>query len=226
MRYLPLLIIGIFFLGCKKSEAPKAPGKAILVLPAKNTECAVVQGSAGNTNVVQFTWQAVANAEIYELRVTNLNSGTAQTKSTRALSETLPLSKGSPFSWSVISKNNLTPETAVSETWFFYNPGTENTYAPFPAEILEPLQGAQVFKDISNEITLIWDGSDLDGDIVGYEVYFSVETPPETLIASPTEGTKRQKVTVSANTVYYWKVITKDSEGNTSDSGIFNFKVL
>jgi hypothetical protein len=29
---------------------------------------------------------------------------------------------------------------------------------------------------------------------------------------------------VVANTTYYWKVITRDTKGNTSDSGVFEFK--
>ena len=226
MRYMALFLIGILLLGCKKNDAPQAPGKAVLISPAKNSECSPVQSSAANTNVVQFSWQAAVNAEIYELRVTNLITGTVQTKSTRSLSETLPLAKSSPFSWAVISKNSNTPDTTGSETWFFYNPGTQSAHVPFPAEILGPLYGAQVFKDISNEISLKWSGSDLDGDIEAYEIYFSVETPPETLIVTLPVGNGLKKVTVSENTVYYWKVVTIDKEGNTSDSGIFNFKVL
>ncbi len=226
MRYMALFLIGTLLLGCKKSDPPQAPGKAVLISPAKNSECSPVQSSAANTNVVQFSWQAAVNAEIYELRVTNLITGTVQTKSTRSLSETLPLAKSSPFSWAVISKNSNTPDTTGSETWFFYNPGTQSAHVPFPAEILGPLYGAQVFKDISNEITLKWAGSDLDGDIEAYEIYFSVETPPETLIVTLPVGNGSKKVTVSENTVYYWKVVTIDQQGNISDSGIFNFKVL
>ncbi len=188
MRYSALFLIGMLLLGCKKNDAPQAPGKALLISPAKNTECSPVQSSAANTNVVQFSWQAAVNAEIYELRVTNLITGTVQTKSTRSLSETLPLAKSSPFSWAVISKNSNTPDTTGSETWFFYNPGTQNAHVPFPAEILGPLYGAQVFKDISNEISLKWSGSDLDGDIEAYESLFFGRNPSRNFDRHPSRG--------------------------------------
>ncbi len=226
MRVLTILLLGVLFVGCKKKDPPKPPGKAALVAPAKNSECSPIQSSGSNSSVVLFSWQAGTNAEIYELRVTNLNTGTVQTKSTKSLSDTLPLEKGAPFSWLVISKNSSVAETVSSDSWFFFNPGSETTYAPFPAEIQEPAMGARVFMDINNQVTLGWTGSDLDNDIVGYELYFSLETPPTTLLASPAPGTTTQKVDVSANMVYYWRVVTKDAEGNSSDTGILDFKVL
>ena len=83
------------------------------------------------------------------------------------------LKKEIPFSWFVSSKNSATSDIASSETWRFYNSGFQTTYAPFPAEIIEPKPAAKVFKDINNEVTLRWSGVDIDDDIVGYEVYFS-----------------------------------------------------
>ena len=32
-------------------------------------------------------------------------------------------------------------------------------------------------------------------------------------------------VVVTAGTTYYWKVVTKDAQGNTSESNMFQFKV-
>lgn len=221
-----MLVLGILFIGCKKKESPNPPGKVALVAPAKNSECAPIQSAGNNTNVVLFAWQAGVNAETYDLRVTNLNSGTVQTKSTKLLSETLPLVKGAPFSWVVVSRNSAVGTAVTSDTWHFFNPGANTIYVPFPAEILEPLFGARIFKDINNEVTLKWKGADLDQDIVGYEVYLSVENPPLSLVASPTPGNTNLKISVASNTVYYWKVITNDGKGNSSDSGIFNFKVL
>ncbi|NHF60639.1 hypothetical protein FK220_014885 [Flavobacteriaceae bacterium TP-CH-4] len=223
-KILTILILGMLLVACKKD--PKPPSAVSLVAPAKNNECNPIESVSGNKSVVAFRWQAGANAESYELRVTNLITNTTQTKTTSALSETLTLDQGAPFSWTVISKNSEVAETAVSETWFFYNPGSLTTFAPFPAEILQPLPGGRVFMDTDNEVTLEWSGADLDGDIEGYDLYFSLETPPQTLLASPTAGTTSQKVSVSGNTFYYWRVITKDREGNTSDSGILSFKVL
>lgn len=225
MRLAVALISSIMLLsGCKK-DPPKPPEKVLLIAPAKNSECTPVQSTSTNSSVVRFTWQAADHTETYELRVTNLNTGTVQTKSTRGVVETLSLQKGTPFSWVVISRNSQTETTASSESWFFYNPGSLTTHVPFPAEIIVPKIGTTVFKDINNEVTLTWAGADIDNDIEGFEVYFSTENPPETLIASPNANQTTQKVSVVSETVYYWKVLTRDAIGNISDTGIVDFKV-
>lgn len=224
MRIFSLLMVGILLLGCKK-DGPKAPEAVLLVSPEKNSECSPIQSTNTTSNIVQFSWLQADHTDSYELRVTNLNTGTVQTKSTASLSETLPLQKGAPFSWVVISKNVQVEETGSSETWLFYNPGIQTSYPPFPPQIISPKLSESVFKDINNEVTLEWSGADIDDDITSYELYFSIETPPNTLIDTldPWETTK--KVSVSPQTVYYWKVIAKDEQGHASDSGVFNFRV-
>jgi len=125
------------------------------------------------------------------------------------------------YKWYVISiKGSRTEE---SETWQFYNagPGVQS-YAPFPAAILAPSMAQPI--PTTNSVILQWTGSDVDADIVGYDVYFgTIETPSLLLSELITNETT---VDVSSNTIYYWKVITKDSLGNTSDSGLYQFKVL
>lgn len=224
MRIFSILLLGLVVLsGCKK-DPPKAPEAVLLTAPAKNSECTPVRTTNATSSEVRFNWQASNFTEIYELRVTNLNTGIVQTKSTNGTVETLSLQKGAPFSWMVISKNSQTETTASSASWLFYNPGSNLTYAPFPAEIVSPRPGSTIFKDINNEATLIWSGADIDNDIDSYEVYFSTNNPPESLIDSPEGGTTEKKVSVVSGTVYYWKVITKDSEGNTSDTGVVDFR--
>ena len=221
-----MVLIGLLIVGCKKKDAPTPPESARLVFPDSNSECTTGQSINATTSKVEFRWLAAENTESYELRVTNLSTDITQTISSKALKATLPIEKGAPFSWFVRSRNSKVSETASSQTWQFYNAGFQTTYAPFPTVIIAPKLAESVFKDINNEVTLKWSGADVDNDIVGYELYFSIETPPNTLIASPSPDVTDEKVSVSSNTVYYWKVLTKDSEGNTSDSGIFVFKVL
>ena len=94
--------------------------------------------------------------------------------------------------------------------------------------IIAALAGSSdnVFKDINNEVELSWSASDLDNDIASYEVYFSVETPPITLIRELSSPVTSIKVSVTSDTVYYWRVVVIDEEGNKSDTGVFTFKVL
>jgi hypothetical protein len=226
MRTVILLLFGVLLIGCKKKSSPKPPEIATLVFPNKNSECTTGRSLNLTTSEVEFMWMASDHTESYELRVTNLITNTIQTINTAAISAKLPIAKGEPFSWLVRSKNTKVTETALSETWRFYNAGFQTTYAPFPAEVIEPKNGTSIFKDINNEVTLEWNGADIENDIDGYELYFSTTSPPESLIASPSSDQNSEKVSVTSNATYYWKVITKDSEGNSSDSGTFTFKVL
>ena len=226
MRLLTLLIVAVVLFGCKKKDPPKPPESAQLIFPGKNSECTTGEDVNATTSQVEFRWQASNNTDTYELIVTNLNNGNKQDITVASTQAILPIQKGTPYSWVVISKNSAVLQTASSASWSFYNSGFETTYAPFPAEIVEPQMGLSVFKDINNEVTLRWLGADVDDDIEGFEVYFSTENPPLSLIASPGPTTTTTDVTVAADTIYYWKVITKDSEGNTSDSGIFEFRVF
>ncbi len=224
MRFLKILAMAILVIGCKKD--PEPPRAVSLVSPAKNAECNPIQSLAGNKSVVEFSWQAGANSSSYELRVTNLNTNETQTATSSGLSETLTLDNAAPFSWSVVSKNNDVAETATSETWFFFNPGSLTSFAPFPAEIVQPLPGSQVFKDSNDEVLLEWEGADLDNDIQEYVVYFGAENPPAVLISEPSSIPTSKKVSVSSNTTYYWRVVTTDREGNASDTQVISFKVL
>lgn len=220
-----MVILGIAFLvGCKK-DSPKAPEAVTLVAPEKNSECTPVESTNGTSSVIQFSWLASEHTDRYELRVTDLETGTVQTRTTSATTETLSLTKGRPFSWVVVSSNSESDKTVTSGSWYFYNPGAETSYAPFPAEIISPEPGATVFRDINNEVTLNWSGADIDGDILQFEIFFSKENPPEEIIATLDGNTDTRDVSVDADTVYYWKVVTTDSEGNTSDSGVVDFRI-
>ncbi|MBT8302625.1 MAG: hypothetical protein KJO63_14980, partial [Maribacter sp.] len=162
MRAILLVLFGVLLIGCKKKSSPKPPEIAVLVFPNKNSECTTGRDINPSTSEVEFQWMASNHTESYELRVTNLNTNITQIVSTAAISAKLPIAKGEPFSWFVRSLNTLVTETAISETWRFYNAGFQTTYAPFPAEVIFPKNGASVFKDINNEVSLEWEGADVE----------------------------------------------------------------
>ncbi len=218
-------MLAVLCLGACGKDSPNPPSAAKLLFPELNSECTTGVDLNETTSRVEFLWQKAADTDTYELRVTHLMTNVTQTVSTAQLSAELPLQKGAPYSWVVISRNTETQETAISSSWRFYNAGSVRSYAPFPAEIIAPKSGATLFRDINSEVVLEWVGVDIDNDIAGYELYFSTVNPP-VLFSEPTASTTSIKVSVLANTVYYWKIITTDSEGNRSDSGVYGFKVL
>ena len=226
MKPIAIILCFLALVGCGGKSSPKPPTSALLVFPEKNSECTTGQDINGSsTSLVEFRWQASEHTESYQLRATNINTNNTQTIVVTGTSASLPLEKGDAFSWYITSKNGDVSETASSETWLFYNAGSETTYAPFPAEVITPKTGATVTKDINNEVELNWEGADIDNDLEGYEVYFSTENPPTTLIATLTNGTSDITVSVESDTVYYWRVLTRDLEGNTATNQVSQFRV-
>lgn len=225
MRVILIVFISLLFTACKK-DSPKPPSAAVLIFPEQNSLCTTGVSITPTSSRVEFIWQTANNTNTYELRVTNLLTDITQTVNTQATSAELTIEKGSPYSWQVITRNTQVQETASSATWLFFNAGSQITHAPFPAQIVAPLSGASVVSDINSEIELEWSGADVDDDIVGYEIFLDTVSPPQVLVASPAATVSSIKVNTIPNTVYYWKVITRDAEGNTSDSGVYSFRAL
>ncbi len=228
MRLTALYIILLLVISCgkKKAAAPiiPAPSAATLSAPAQNETCNTGIVVSATESTVTLVWNAAANTENYEVSIKNLLNNTTVVQNTTSSMLSVNLLVNTPYSWFVTSKSNKTTATAFSEIWKFYNsgPGILN-YAPFPAEIISPTYN-QTVSATNGKITLDWNGNDVDNDIATYEVYLGITNNPNLLQANLTASILND-VAVSTATTYYWKVITKDSKGNTSDSGLFKFTV-
>ena len=231
MKKIFILTLITVLYGCSSGSSDDGPTEppvqlpvaVNLVFPDNNQECNEGVSLNATQSQVTFQWDASANTTSYDLVFKNLDTDVTTTVSSITTEETITINKATPYSWYVVSKSNLTPETAQSVTWKFYNAGdaTQN-YAPFPAELVAPTMGANL-TGVTN-ITLEWAGSDVDDDITGYDVYFDTVNPPTTQIETD-QIAMTSDVSVSAGNTYYWKVITKDAEGNNSESPVFEFKV-
>ncbi len=222
-----ILTLSAFFFSCSKEKSAKPaanPLAAGLVAPAKDQLCAEGQIISDTESKVSFKWNTADNADSYEVVVKNLLTNASKSETTTATSIDLTLLRDTPYSWYVISKSGKVSTTAQSSTWRFYNPGPGVlTHAPFPAEIVAPASAATV-DAVNGKISLDWNGSDADNDISSYDVYLGTTAEPS-LLSSNVTASVLNDVAVSSGAYYYWKVITHDSKGNTSDSGVFYFKV-
>jgi hypothetical protein len=63
----------------------------------------------------------------------------------------------------------------------------------------------------SNHLTLRWECSDPDGDMLKYDVYLDKANPPVTKIASDINNNYFSVTSISDNDVYYWQVVAKDA---------------
>lgn len=203
---------------------PEPPGPATLVFPHKNSLCNQGSDKTASESNILFEWQAGENTSTYELKIEDLFEGTTFTHSTGSLQISLTLKRGTPYAWHVISLSDVSDETAKSETWKFYISGdAKHSHAPFPAEIISPAMASSVLAE-SGLINLEWSGYDVDGDIIGFDIYMGITDDPPLLESLFTESVYSDFPVIS-NSVYYWKIITKDSRGNSSDSGVYQFKV-
>jgi len=198
------------------------PKATTLVFPGNNEECN--DGSIINDtqSSVIFQWNNSQDTDSYEVNLKNLSNNATTKTSANTNQATITILRGTPYEWFVVSKANGTNSTAKSGTWKFYNQGAgvEN-YAPFPAEVVSPNRGETIAAAAT--VSLKWTGSDVDNDISEYEIFFGTDTTPSVSLGTTTNTSIDTALTTG--TTYYWKVVTKDSQDNTSDSEIFEFKV-
>jgi len=225
-----LLLMLLAMISCgKKGETPppshnNSPGKANLLFPDQNSVCITGKTVSDTVSTVEFRWSQTAHTDVYELDIKNLLTGGTIIKTPSTNSIYFNLLRGTPYSWFIVSKSNSITDTAKSDVWKFYNSGPGKvSYAPFPAIITSPKYG-QVITALGGTVNLTWTGTDVDNDITSYDLYFGTSTTPGLLHAGVT-NMFLNGVTVSSGTTYYWKVITTDAAGNTSDSGVYEFEV-
>lgn len=223
-----VLIIAFVLVNCgKKGVTPPSstvPEKSALLLPEKDAPCVVASVVSSTENSVYFSWSRSNNAENYELTIKNLITNELITKNVIPSATNVVLRSGTPYAWFVVAKSSKSNITAKSDTWKFYNPGQLITYAPYPADELNP-SGSEGITSVNGKIDLSWKGADADNDIKSYDVYMGTSRESLNMLKSGVAEMFLKNVAVNNGATYYWKVITKDIQGNTSDSGIYDFKV-
>lgn len=199
------------------------PSAATLLFPENNAECnegAVLNDLESN---LTFDWNASQNTDSYLVTLTNLNNGATFETMSNTNEATIIIARGTPYEWSVTSRAEGTNATAKSATWRFYNegPGIEN-YAPFPADAINPSQGA-ILTSTTTMVSLEWSAGDVDDDIRDFEVFFGLQNETPSSLGVVT--TSSFEVTVETGNIYEWKVIVTDSQENSSTSETFEFSV-
>lgn len=231
MKKLTLIfLIGFILWGCGKKDNAQpipeilAPSKSTLIFPSLNSVCVNGTIISKTKSSITFMWEASKNTDEYEVNLKNLLTDSAIIKKITGNQIELILSTNTPYAWYITSKSLKTGLITKSDTWKFYNAGLGVVaYAPFPAEITYPLHGKTITA-INSKINLSWVGSSTDNNIVGYDVYMG-NTTPNTLLKSNVKDIFLNDIIVTSGNTYYWKVISKDAKGNSSDSGTYEFTV-
>ncbi len=240
-RYFVIVILAIVGMGCSSSGGDDSPpptggndddpvipdpSAATLIFPEDNTECTTGVVNPNNTalSTITFEWNASANTDSYTVTLTNLNTNSSFFTNASTNAVDIAVERGTPFSWFVTSRAQGTSVTANSATFRFYNegPGIEN-YAPFPAEAVNPARGANI--SAAGTVTLEWSGTDIDGDLADFEVFFDADVSDPTTSIGTTVETSLSDVPITSGTTYFWRVVSTDSAGNSSTSEVFQFRV-
>ena len=192
-----------------------------LVFPYEDSLCNEGTDPTPTSSNVFFEWEANNNAEIYTLSLENLTTGLITEFETVDFIYPITIQRPESYRWKV--SYQFQNETLESASWNFYNagPGVQ-TYAPFPAELISPNMAQNI--NATNSVNLVWSGSDVDDDISNYDVYFGTSSSPDLVANGITNAIYTTNVT--SGTVYYWRIVTNDFEGNSSQSDIFQFRVL
>ncbi|MGB7393030.1 MAG: hypothetical protein WA913_01420 [Pricia sp.] len=206
---------------------PTFPGKGgnvaavNLVFPENDSECTEVTDQGNGQAMITFRWEATETADNYEVNLTNIDTGGVQKTDSETNEAEVILSANTPYEWFVISRKEGSDQASESEKWKFYaaGAGTKN-YAPFPAEVVSPQPGSVL---TGTAVTLEWTGSDVDNDIVEFEVLLDSDSPPQQSL--DTTAQSGLNLTIDTAGTYYWQVLTVDSAGNRSRSEVFGFTV-
>ena len=238
MKKIRYLFIMFFMVSCGGGDGegdqgggdpppPQPPGAVTLTAPANGKVCETGTSTSDTKSNVDFSWQASSNTSTYDLQVTNLTTSAAINKTgLTSTNTTVELDKGQPYTWKVISKNTATTQTGTSSSWKFYLAGQGiKNYAPFPADLKNPVSGSTVSRSSDDKVTFTWEGSDPDqGDELKYTLYVDKIDGKQTPSSELTNlSAKTIDVVLDASSTYYWRVKTSDGT-NSSFSIIYGIK--
>lgn len=201
------------------------PSVPSLSFPANEETC--LEGISVNDSQsdLEFRWNEAQNAISYRLEVKNLSTNQKQNFNTSGTSYSVTLLTATPYSWNITAIGGQGSDSSTSVSWKFYLAGEGITnYTPFPSELLAPRSGSSV-TPVDGNVTLSWNGSDVDGDLDYYELY--IDTDQANTFVKQVDALSTVTETefaVTDDTLYAWKIIAVDENGNKSDSGVYSFR--
>ncbi|HET6349647.1 MAG TPA: FlgD immunoglobulin-like domain containing protein [Candidatus Krumholzibacteria bacterium] len=114
-----------------------------------------------------------------------------------------PLSQGTTYRWQIITRQNSVSYPGPLWTFSTTGSGPQTPANPSPAN------GAV---NVTPVPMLTWTASDPNGQPLTFDVYFGQQYPPP-LVATDVPVNSYAPGTLALNTVYRWRIVTKDSSG-------------
>ncbi|MEE3034714.1 MAG: hypothetical protein VX325_02575 [Bacteroidota bacterium] len=221
MKLKLYFLVAFLFFSCKKETIPD-PAPVFLSSPQNGDSCNTSININLEESQVNFNWSESLYTDSYEINVNNLDNGQIQKKETLLNSESIILKRGFPYSWWVLSKSENSPIISKSQVWVFYLEGvSQSVHLPFPARLISPSVEEKITLD-NGKFLFQWEGRDLDNDIISFDFYLGEDMDELKLINSGLTGTSVE-IELEKGKNYYWKIITADSNQNTSTSALGSF---
>jgi hypothetical protein len=212
--------------GNGNNPANTIPISSNYIEPSNNEVCTGAELSP-TTIEVNFEWLPFQDVEDnsldYTLRVIDQSTGAlADIQNLSQTSTDALLHRGVTYTWNVTATDDQ-GASVIGASWQFQTPfEAASNYAPFPASMFVPNNG-QTYS--TPYVTFGWEGNDPDpGETnqLTYDLYVSEISPPEILVADITDEFYD---TVLTPGIYFWKVVSKDPNGNISHSQIVQFEM-
>lgn len=213
----------LIFSACGDKISP-SPGELILLAPAETAGCLKSSSTTSSTYSVNFSWNAATDVESYQLVVTDLNKQVSTTYTTTDCAYRAALPVDAAYSWKVIASNTTGKTESAVRKFYLSGPATVH-YAPYPPELIYPLNAAVVdAKGAAQfQITLQWSAGDPDNDIESYALYLDDKDATTLLVPSLTTVSCTQNL--ASGKTYFWKITTKDKVGNSATSAVSSFQL-
>lgn len=132
------------------------------------------------------------------------------------------LAPAARYYWKVVAHDNHW-DTASGPVWSFATIGMVVNHPPFEPSNPSPGNGAT---GVSRRAALSWFGGDPDpGDSVRYDVYFGVDLNLAR-IAQDYPTSSYPLSGLGYGTEYYWKIVSRDRQGETIAGQIWHFRTM
>ncbi len=126
------------------------------------------------------------------------------------------LSYNTVYYWRIVARDST--HGTSGPTWRFTTaiPGNEPPNAPSNPE---PADGAL---GVATDVTLLWQGSDPNGDTLTYDVYFGTTSNPP-LVSPSQQANSYVPGALQSGTQYFWKITARDRSGNLTSGPTWSF---
>ena len=227
-NYLSISLFLLILFNCSKNDSGdngdsnqdnNAPTVPQLIFPTNNLLC--------SETILELQWTQSLDPDgdfvTYLLEVSeNINfSPLSFSFNLSTNSTSINFENGTRYYWRVRAVDIYNGKSSYSDIYEFYTEGEAvNNYLPFSPDLVFPLNNSTTGL---SEISLEWESSDLDFDLLNYTVLLGTNNPPTEMVAEEINESSLL-VQLTSNGTYYWRVIVNDNNGGSTIGQIWAFE--